>query len=184
MYDIEDAEDVQRRTDILLVPKASNTPPPQSFLDARQDYGQLSCSRTSGFHQVLQGSQEIAWVHRCFQSRHSGTRLDDARDHVLQYPIPRRFWHQAWITTSGITDMIHLKNLFERLNPESSHLKSSKGVDCELLPDALVLTQVLPEVRYCIIIRYTCRLVSPNFSLSHGFRSSNATPAKHHVNNN
>ena len=47
-----------------------------------------------------------------------------------------------------------------------------------------MLTQVLREATYCIIIRYTCKLLSPNFSLSHEFRSSNATPAKHNVNKN
>ena len=47
-----------------------------------------------------------------------------------------------------------------------------------------MLTQVLHEATYCIIIRHTYELLSPNFSLSHEFRSSNATPAKHHVKQN
>ena len=48
----------------------------------------------------------------------------------------------------------------------------------------MVLTEVLHEATYCIIIRHTYELLSPNFSLSHEFRSSNETPAKHHVKQN
>ena len=55
---------------------------------------------------------------------------------------------------------------------------------CDLFSDALVLTQVLHETTYCIIIWYTFRLLSLYFIFSHEFRSFNATSAKHHVNNN
>ena len=47
-----------------------------------------------------------------------------------------------------------------------------------------MLTQVLHEATYCIIIRHTYELLSPNFSLSHEFRSSYGTPVKHHVKQN
>ena len=59
-----------------------------------------------------------------------------------------------------------------------------KRIICDLLPDALMLTQMLQEATYCIIIRYTYKLLSPNFSVSHEFRSSNASPAKSHVEKN
>ena len=70
------------------------------------------------------------------------------------------FQYQARITASGITDMIHLKKqvasfLLARLGPESS------------------------RATCCIINWYICRQLSPNFNLSHDFRSSNATPVKH-----
>ena len=43
---------------------------------------------------------------------------------------------------------------------------------------------MLHEATYCISIRYTYKLLSPNFPLSHEFRSSNASPAEHRVNFN
>ena len=41
----------------------------------------------------------------------------------------------------------------------------------------------LSQATCCVIIRYTCKPLSPNFSLSPEVSSSNATPVKLHVNN-
>ena len=69
------------------------------------------------------------------------------------------------MVASGITDITHLKThmasfLLARLNPE------------------------LSRATCCMSIRYTCRPLSPNFSLSPEVSSSNANPARFQLNNN